>query len=63
MSPVLEIMLYPMRDGTHWGATVKWSDGGAERCLRIMGGKSREELLGAVGAAFDRRADGRLDAP
>lgn len=61
MPPVLEIMLYPMRDGLHWGVTVKWSEKGVERCMRIMGGRSREELLSAVGAVFDRRAGGTIE--
>jgi len=56
--PVLEIMLYPMRDGTHWGATIRWSERGTERTMRIMGGMSREQLLGVIGAVFDRRSSG-----
>jgi hypothetical protein len=44
-----------MRDGVHWGATIRWSEHGVERTMRIMGGISREQLLGAIGATFDRR--------
>jgi hypothetical protein len=58
--PVLEIMVYPMRDETHWGATVRWSENGVERRMRIMGGRSRAELLEAVGAVFDRRSGGKI---
>lgn len=60
MPPVLEIMLYPMRDGIHWGATIRWSEREVERTMRIMGGASREQLLGVIGAVFDRRSDGRI---
>lgn len=61
MPPVLEIMLYPMRDGTHWGATIRWSEREVERSMRIMGGVSREQLLGVIGAVFDRRSDGTIE--
>jgi hypothetical protein len=54
-SSVLEIMLYPMRDGVHFGATVRWAEDGSERTMRIMGGISRMELLNAIGAVFDKR--------
>lgn len=56
----MEIMLYPMRDGTHWGTTVRWSERGEERTMRIMGGISREQLLGVVGAVFDQRSGGTI---
>lgn len=62
MKPVLEIILFPMRDGIHWGATIRWSERGTERSMRIMGGASREQLLGVVGAVFDRRSDGTIEA-
>lgn len=55
MAPVLDVTLYPMRDGVHWGATIRWSEHGVERTMRIMGGISREQLLGVIGAVFDRR--------
>lgn len=62
MQPVLDITLYPMRDGIHWGATIRWSERNIERSLRILGGTSRTQLLGAIGAVFDRRADGTLES-
>jgi hypothetical protein len=61
MPPVLEIMLYPMRDGVHWGATIRWSERNVERTLRILGGVSRTQLLGAIGTVFDRRAGGTIE--
>lgn len=61
MPPVLEIMLYPMRDGTHWGASIRWSEDGVERSMKIMGGVSREQLLGVIGAVFDRRSGGTIE--
>lgn len=60
MAPVLEIMMYPMRDGIHFGATIRWSEHGEQRTMRIMGGVSREQLLSVVGAVFDRREDGKI---
>jgi len=60
VAPVLEITLYPMRDGTNWGATIRWSEHGAERTMRIMGGISREQLLGVIGAVFDCRSGGTI---
>jgi hypothetical protein len=60
--PVMEIMLYPMRDGIHWGATIRWSEDG-ERSMKIMGGISREQLLGVIGAVFDRRSGGTIRPP
>ncbi len=53
-------MLYPMRDGIHWGATIRWSEREVERTMRIMGGASREQLLGVIGAVFDRRSGGTI---
>lgn len=58
MQPVLEIMLYPMRDGVSWGATIRWSERDVERMMRILGGASREHLLGVIGAVFDTRSNG-----
>lgn len=60
MPPVMEIMLYPMRDGVHWGTTIRWSERGEERVMKIMGGISREQLLGVVGAVFDQRSGGTI---
>lgn len=62
MPPVLVITLYPMRDGTSWGATIRWSERDVERTLRILGGASRKELLGAIGAVFDCRSGGTVQA-
>lgn len=61
MPPVLEMLLFPMRDGVHWGVSVRWSENGVERCMRILGGKSRTELLSAVGAVFDKRSGGTIE--
>jgi hypothetical protein len=62
VKPVLEIMLYPMRDGIHWGATICWSERSAQRTMRIMGGVSREQLLGVIGAVFDHRSGDTVKA-
>jgi hydroxylamine reductase (hybrid-cluster protein) len=49
-----------MRDGVHWGTTIRWSERGEERVMKIMGGISREQLLGVVGAVFDQRSGGTI---
>jgi len=56
----LEVLLYPLRDGVRWGARLRWSDHLGERTMRIMGGVSREQLLTAIGAVFDRRSGGTI---
>jgi hypothetical protein len=56
----MEIMLFPMRDGVHWGATIRWSERGAEKTMRILGGATREQLLAVIGAVFDCRSGGTI---
>lgn len=60
--PVLDITLYPLRDGIHWGATVKWSENEAPHMMKLRGASSRELMLAAVGRLFDRRSDATLEA-
>jgi len=60
VNPVLEIMLFPMRDEKSFGATIKWHERGSDRSMRILGGASREQLLGVIGAVFDRRPGGTI---
>lgn len=63
MPPVLEIMLYPMRDGVHWGASIRWPEDGSERSMKTTGGISREQFLGAIGAVFDSVPASPLGSP